>query len=60
MGGRTTRTQVPLYLDAEKVYILREIAARIGHTQQELLREAVDELFAKYRALPKSARRASK
>lgn len=50
MGGRTLRTQVALYLDEDKVELLREVSTRIGRTQQELLREAIDDLLARHRA----------
>ena len=51
MGGRTTRPQVPLYLDPEKVELLNRLAEKTGRTKQELLREAVDEMFVRDRMM---------
>jgi hypothetical protein len=41
---------VALYLDQEKVDALRDAAQRTGRTQQELLREAVDDVIQRYQA----------
>jgi len=45
--GRTLRTQVALYLDADKVEALKRLADKTGRTQQELLREGVDLVLAR-------------
>ncbi len=56
--GRTKRPQVALYLDQEKVDLLKKLADKSDEvTQQDLLREAVDDLLVKYKMLPKSKRR---
>ena len=56
--GRTKRPQVALYLDQEKVDLLKKLADKSDQvTQQDLLREAVDDLLVKYRMLPKSKRK---
>jgi hypothetical protein len=46
--GRTKRTQVALYLDAEKVEMLSKLAEETGETQQTLLRQAIDVLLKDY------------
>jgi len=46
--GRTLRTQVALYLDADKVEALDALARRTGETKQTLLRQAIDVLLADY------------
>ena len=40
--GRTHRTQVALYLDADKVKALARVAKRTRRTQQQVLRDALD------------------
>jgi hypothetical protein len=55
--GRTIKTQVALYLIDEKVEQLRRCAAKSGRTQQELLREGLDMVLAKYRTTPHHHRR---
>ena len=47
--GRTLRKQVALYLDDVHVELLQALAEKTGRTQQDLLREAVNTLFAEYR-----------
>jgi predicted transcriptional regulator len=57
--GQTTRHQQPLYLDHEKADALAQLAATTRVAKQVLLREAVDDLLAKYKvkvARPKSKR----
>lgn len=49
--GRTLKPQVALYLDPEKVELLDKLAEKSGQTKQALLREAVDDLLAKYKLL---------
>jgi hypothetical protein len=46
--GRTRRTQVALYLDGDKVAALKRLAKQTGVTQQELLRQGVDEMLLQY------------
>jgi hypothetical protein len=55
--GRTIKTQVPLYLIDEKVELLRTAAEQTGRTQQDLLREGLDMVLAKYRTIPHQRRR---
>jgi len=55
--GRTIKTQVPLYLIDEKVELLRTAAEKTGRTQQDLLREGLDMVLAKYRTIPHQRRR---
>lgn len=55
--GRTIKTQVPLYLIDEKVELLRTAAVKTGRTQQDLLREGLDMVLAKYRTIPHHRRR---
>jgi predicted DNA-binding protein len=55
--GRTIKTQVPLYLIDEKVERLRTAAEKTGRTQQDLLREGLDMVLAKYRTIPHHRRR---
>ena len=55
--GRTIKTQVPLYLIDEKVELLRTAAVKTGRTQQDLLREGLDMVLAKYCTIPHPRRR---
>jgi hypothetical protein len=55
--GRTIKTQVPLYLIDEKVALLRTAAEKTGRTQQDLLREGLDMVLAKYCTIPHHRRR---
>jgi hypothetical protein len=55
--GRTIKTQVPLYLIDEKVELLRTAAEKSGRTQQDLLREGLEMVLAKYRTTPHHRRR---
>jgi Antitoxin-like ribbon-helix-helix len=49
--GRTLRTQVALYLDADRVELLRRMAEKTGLTQQDLLRQALDALLIRHKLL---------
>jgi predicted DNA-binding protein len=42
-----------LYLDAEKVAMLAELAKKTGETQQTLLRQAIDVLLKDYERVRK-------
>jgi hypothetical protein len=57
MGGRTLRTQVALYLDADRVELLDRLAIKTNLTKQDLLRQALDALLITHKLLkpPKSA-----
>lgn len=55
--GRTVRPQVALYLDPDKLEQLRALSRDTGRTQQELLREAIDELLSRRRASAKAPRK---
>jgi predicted DNA-binding protein len=48
---------VPLYLIDEKVERLRTAAEKTGRTQQDLLREGLDMVLAKYLTIPHHRRR---
>jgi predicted DNA-binding protein len=47
--GQTVRHQQPLYLDHEKADALDQLAKRTRVPKQQYLREAVDDLLAKYK-----------
>ena len=49
--GRTLRPQVALYLDPDRVELLRRLAEKMGKTQQALLRDAVDSLLVEHKLL---------
>jgi hypothetical protein len=55
--GRTHRKQVALYLDADRVELLQQLAKSSGLTQQDLLRKAVDALLVRHRLLKVTKRR---
>jgi hypothetical protein len=57
MGGKTLRTQVALYLDAEKIEMLERLKAKTGLTGQDLLRQALDALLVKHKLLKPTKRR---
>jgi hypothetical protein len=54
--GRTKRTQVALYLDADKVEQLGKLAVRTKRTQQDVLRDALDAELSKHKPLRPSRR----
>jgi predicted transcriptional regulator len=47
--GRTLRTQVALYLDADRVKLLARLALKTGRTKQALLREALDDVLIRHK-----------
>jgi hypothetical protein len=49
--GRTHRTQVALYLDADRVELLHRMAEKTGLTMQDLLRQALDALLIEHKLL---------
>lgn len=49
--GKTTRARDTIYLDQEKFALLQELARQTRIPRAELLREAVDDLLVKYKAL---------
>jgi predicted DNA-binding protein len=57
--GPTTRHQQALYLDHEKAALLDELSAETRIAKAVLLREAVDDLLAKYGKLKAGPRRTS-
>jgi hypothetical protein len=57
MGGRTLRKQVPLYLDADRVELLSQMARKTGLTKQDLLRHALDALLVQHKLLKVPKRR---
>jgi len=57
MGGRTKRTQVPLYLEPDRVELLNQMAAKTGLTKQDLLRQALDALLVQHKLLKVPKRR---
>jgi predicted DNA-binding protein len=54
--GKTRRHQQAIYLDQEKAALLDELSARTRVPKQAYMREAIDDLLAKYKMLkpPKS------
>jgi hypothetical protein len=56
MGGKTLRTQVALYLDAEKIELLEQLKAKTGLTGQDLLRQALDALLTRHKLLKPTKR----
>jgi predicted transcriptional regulator len=48
MGGRTTRPQVPLYLDRDKVEAIDALAEKTGLSKQHLMRSAIDLMLRDY------------
>lgn len=48
MGGRTTRPQVPLYLDQDKVEAIDALAAKTGLSKQHVMRSAIDVMLRDY------------
>lgn len=55
--GKTLRTQVALYLDADRVELLKRLKAKTGRTGQDLLREALDTLLVEHKLLKVSKRK---
>ena len=49
--GRTLRTQVALYLDADKVELLNQLKKKTGLDGQTLLRRALDSLLIRHKLL---------
>jgi hypothetical protein len=58
MGGKTTRAIESLYLDQDKLDLLKQLSADTRIPRAVLLREAVDDLLIKYKVLkpPKGGR----
>jgi len=55
--GRTLRTQVALYLDADRVELLNQLKAKTGLDGQVLLRKALDSLLIRHKLLKPQKRR---
>jgi hypothetical protein len=55
--GITLRTQVALYLDADRVELLKRLAVKLGKTQQDVLRQALDSLLVRHRLLKVTKRK---
>jgi hypothetical protein len=51
--GRTKRPQVALYLDPEIVELLASVATKLDVSQQELLRDAVNDMLQKHAPAPR-------
>jgi hypothetical protein len=49
--GKTTRAIETLYLDQDKLDLLKQLAANTRIPRAVLLREAVDDLLVKYKVL---------
>jgi hypothetical protein len=49
MGGKTTRAIESLYLDQDKLELLKKLADQTRIPRAVLLREAVDDLLVKYK-----------
>ncbi len=56
MGGKTTRAIESLYLDQDKLKLLKQLATDTRIPRAVLLREAVDDLLVKYKVI-KSGKR---
>lgn len=48
---------MPLYLDADRVELLNQMATKTGKTKQHLLRQALDALLVQHRLLKVPKRR---
>ena len=46
--GKTTLTGKLMHLEPEKAKMLEKLARQSGRKQSELMREAIDDLLAKY------------
>jgi predicted transcriptional regulator len=57
--GRTLRTAETLYLDPEKLELLKQLAAETRIARSVLLREAVDDLLVKHGKGSKTPKRKS-
>ena len=55
--GITLRTQVALYLDADRVELLKRLAVKLGKTQQDVLRQALDSLLVRHMLLKVTKRK---
>jgi hypothetical protein len=55
--GQTLRTQVALYLDADRVKLLKRLAEKLGKTQQDVLRLALDSMLVRHRLLKVTKRK---
>jgi len=57
--GRTTRKVEVAYLDADKLELLKQLAALTRIARTVLVREAIDDLLVKYKLMkaPKPAQR---
>jgi hypothetical protein len=49
--GRTHRTQVALYLDADRIELLNQLKVKTGLDGQALLRRALDSLLIRHKLL---------
>jgi hypothetical protein len=58
--GRTHRTQVALYLDADKVELLNRLKEKTGLDGQVLLRRALDSLLIRHKLLKPPKRKPRK
>lgn len=54
MGGKTKRHAQPLYLDQDKAALLDQLSANTRVPKQAYMREAIDDLLAKYKMLKPS------
>jgi hypothetical protein len=59
--GRTKRKVEVAYLDADKLELLKQLAARTRIARSVLVREAIDDLLIKHRLMkaPKAAARST-
>jgi hypothetical protein len=51
MRTRTKRRQVALYLEDERIEQLHELGRRLGKSQQDVLRDAVDAKLRRHRLI---------
>lgn len=55
--GKTTQARDTVYLEQEKLDLLKRLAESTRIPRAELLREAVDDLLIKYKALKPAKRK---
>ncbi len=54
--GKTKRAVESLYIDPDKLELLKQVSSKTRIPRSVLLREAVDDLLVKYKAMKKIAK----